>query len=115
MGISIAVAGRLRGLPPAWQRLVRVLQRVNFGRVAFPTARGEPDTRVPWRIRRTLKLAAPANGVRPETDTADFALCQAQRAMLAQLAGVQPGARVTIEVKHGLPFLIEIEEHHRVA
>ena len=115
MGISIAVAGRLRGLPPAWQRLVRVLQRVNFGRVAFPTARGEPDTRVPWRIRRTLELAAPANGVRPKLMRPTSPCAKRKRAMLAQLAGVQPGARVTIEVKHGLPFLIEIEEHHRVA
>lgn len=106
---------RLRNLPEPRQRLLRLMQDVNFGRITFRVRSGEPDLARPWRTRRTVKLPNGENGPRPEADLADFELCQAQTALLDALGHVRDGAWVTVEVRHGVPFLVEIEQDHQAA
>ena len=95
--------------------LVRVMQTINFGRISLRVQGGEPDQTQAWRTLRTVKLATGSNGPRPEARTADFELRAEQVALLDQLSQLQDGTSVTIEVRHGLPFLIEIMQDHQVA
>lgn len=97
------------------QWIIGQCQLVNFGRITFHVLRGEPDLAKPWRTRRTVKLASGENGPRPEAGLADFELCQEQTGLLSTLSRVRDGACVTVEVRHGLPFLVEIEHDHQAA
>lgn len=97
------------------QWLIECCQELNFGQVTFCTASGDPDLRQPWRTTQTVKLPDGANGPRPEATRADFELCKEQVALLEQLARVPDGAYVTVEVRHGLPFLLQIECEHKAA
>ena len=91
------------------------MQDVNFGRITFRVRDGEPDLNGPWRTRRTVKLASGADGPRPESGLADFELRKEHVALFEQMARLRDGACVTIEVKYGLPFIIEIEQEHQAA
>lgn len=97
------------------QRVIEQCQDIAFGRITFHVAGGEPDLGRPWRTRRTVKLNGGENGPRPETASNDFELRKEHLALLDQMARLSDGACVTIEVKHGLPFIIEIDQEHRVA
>jgi hypothetical protein len=102
-------------LSPEQKRLVELMQNLNFGRITVLIHNGEADFGRPWRMRRTVKLAGGENDARPEAAIADVSLCKEQTTLLAALKQVDDGARVTIEVKHGLPFLLEIEQEHQAA
>lgn len=99
--------------PKQW--LVKQCQRLNFGRITFHVLRGEPDLARPWRTRQTVKLDRGDNGPRAEADLADFELCQEQTALLDALSHVRDGVCVTVEVRNGVPFLVEIEQDHQAA
>ncbi len=106
---------RFQHLPAPGRSLLSLMQRLNFGRLTFRVRRGEFDLSQPFHTVRTVKLARGDNGPRPETGTADFELRREHIAALSTLAHLKDGACVTIEVKHGLPFLIEIEQDHQAA
>lgn len=97
------------------QRLIERCQSVNFGRIMFRIRGGEPDPGEPWRTRRTVKITGGDNGPRPEATSPDFELRKEHVTLLSELAHLGDGAHVTIEVKHGLPFVIEIEQDHQAA
>lgn len=104
-----------RGLSEARRRLLRLMQNVGFGRITFEIIGREPDIMRPWRTRRTVKLSGGEIGPRPGADSADFELRKEHVALFDQLAGLRDGACVTIEVKYGLPFIIEIEQEQQAA
>ncbi|MBP9032479.1 MAG: hypothetical protein KBG29_01210 [Pseudomonadales bacterium] len=98
------------------RRLIRLMQRINFGRITgLHVHSGRPDFSRPYRAIQTVKLNGCESGPRPETNLADFALCRQQTALLDALACVSDGGCVNVEVRHGLPFLIEIEQDNQVA
>lgn len=98
------------------RRLIRLMQRINFGRISgLHVHSGRPDFSRPYRTIQTVKLNGGENGPRPETEVADFELCREQTALLDTLSRVRDGACVTVEVRHGLPFLVEIEQDHQAA
>lgn len=98
------------------QQLIEAMQQLNFGRVVGLAVRnGQPDFARPYRTVRSVKLAGGNNGSRPEAGLDDFELRKEQTALLGQLEQLADGRRVSIEVKHGLPFLMEIEQDHRAA
>lgn len=115
MTVAAHPCSRFQGLSEAQRRALRMMQVVNFGRVSFRVLRGEPDLAQPWRTRQTVKLASGENGPRPETNLADFELCRQQTALLDALRHVSDGACVAVEVRHGMPFLVEIEQDHQAA
>ena len=100
-------------LSEPWKRLVGMMQALNFGRITFFVRSGAPDFTQKVRTVRTVKLAAGDNGPRLEAGSADFELRKEVISLRDQVAKAADGARVTIEVKYGLPFLIEIEEEHQ--
>jgi len=99
--------------PNQW--LIEQCQQINFGRITFHVRGGEPDVGRPYLTVQTVKLTGGDNRPRPETGSADFELRREHASALSTLARVNDGARVTIEVKHGLPFLIQIEQDHQAA
>lgn len=101
-----------RELPKPRQRLIRMMQVINFGRVSFRVRGGEADLDRTCRTRQTLKLPAGLSETRPETGLVDFELCRQQVALLETLGRIQDGVRVTVEVRHGVPLLVEIEQNH---
>lgn len=106
---------RKRDVSERKQWLIERCQELNFGQITFCTLSGEPDLRQAWRTMQTVKLPDGANGPRPEAFRADFELCKEHTALFEQLAHIEDGARVTVEVRHGLPFLIQIEREHKAA
>lgn len=106
---------RFSQTPAPVQRLLRMMQTLNFGGVLFPVRGGLPDPDKQWVTRRTVKVAGGENGPRPESDCADFELRLQHLALLDQLAQLEDGAGVAVEVKYGLPFIIEIEQEHEPA
>jgi len=104
-----------RELSKAKQWLIEQCQQINFGRITIRVQSGEPDLSQSYSTLRTVKLSGGENGPRPELAQANFPLCREQVGMLAQLAGLDDQASVTIEIKHGLPFLLEVQQDHRAA
>jgi len=102
----------LAALPPGCSRLVRLMQRVNFGRIQFTVRAGQPDFTRPVRTVRTVKPAGDRNGTRREARRVDFELRKEVTMLLDHAAQAPDGAQVTVKVEHGLPVLIEIEQEH---
>ena len=106
----MAVVATVGALPPDGVRLVELMQRLNFGRVeGLAVADGEPVFAPPPRVVREVKFGA-ENGPRPEMAKADFALKAQVRELFAQMEAMGTGVIRTIEVKHGLPFRMTVEE-----
>jgi len=100
----------LASLPPAGERLVRLMQELNFGQVRDLVIRdGEPVFDPPPRLVREVKFGG-ENGPRPEAAKGDFALKAQVRELLARLESLGDGIVECIEVKHGLPFRMTVEE-----
>jgi hypothetical protein len=102
-----------QALSEPWKRLVELMQSLNFGRVAMFVRAGEPDFSKPFRTVRTVKAANGESGPRPEASRRDFEVRKEVTVLIEQAAQAADGARLTVEVKGGLPFLIEIEQEHQ--
>ena len=103
---------RKRSLSPTLRRLAELIQRINFGRITFSVRFGQPDFTRPFRTVRTVKPAGGGNGPRPEAHSSDFEVRKEVVTLFEQVAQAPDGAQVTVEVKHGLPFLIDVDEVH---
>lgn len=89
--------------------LVELLQNLNFGRIEGLWVKGgEPTFDPAPRIVRKLKIGG-ENGPRRETALPDFWLKQQTSEMLEAIAELGDGEILSIEVKHGLPFAMEVE------
>jgi hypothetical protein len=92
------------------RRLVRLLQRLNFGRVEGLLVRdGEPVWDSPPRVVREVKFGAD-NGPRPESKLRDFKTKSEVDELFRQLEAIGQGRIQVLEVKHGLPFRMIVEE-----
>lgn len=90
-------------------RLVELLQQLNFGRIEGLRIRGgEPVFDPAPRVVRKLKMGAD-NAPRPEADLEDFWLKRPTIEMLETIAHLGDGQILSIDVKHGLPFALEVE------
>ena len=100
-------------LSPGRKRLVELMQRVNFGRIEGLAVRdGEPAFDPPPRVVRKLKIGGD-NGSRQEMSSTDFALRREVVELIEHLGRLSTGTVRCIEVKYGLPFLVEVEEMHQ--
>ena|SRR5450759_3360558 len=96
-------------LSDSQRHLLALMQRLNFGRIEDLQVRaGEPVFNPPPRTVRKLKIGG-ENGPRPEMACADFWLKSQAIELLDAIAGIGDGKVLAIEVKHGLPFSVEIE------
>ncbi len=92
------------------QRLVALMQRIRFGRIErLRVVNGAPTFEPMPRIVREVKLggerAAEALG-----RTSDFTLKQAVVDLLTELKVISDGVVALIEVRHGLPCRLVLEE-----
>jgi hypothetical protein len=91
-------------------RLIELMQRINFGSIEkLVIEKGELVFDPPPRIVREVKFGA-ENGPRPEAAKQDFALKAQVRDLFAQIEEIGDGVIHSLEVKHGLPFKMVIEE-----
>lgn len=106
----MSAASLKSALSPARSRLVVLMQDIDFGRVEELVVRnGEPVLDRPPRVIREVKFAG-ENGPRPELAKKDFALKAQVREMFAQFDALGNCVILCLEVKHGLPFRMQIEE-----
>ncbi len=97
-------------LTPARQRLVGLMQRVNFGRIeTLRIHAGEPLFDPPTRAIREVKLDR-EEPPRPEAYKADFALKADVVRLFSQLDAIGDGVITRIEIQRGLPFRMTVEE-----
>jgi hypothetical protein len=96
-------------LSEAQIRLVELLQNLNFGRImGLHVHNGQPAFDPQPRIIQKLKMGGD-NGPRPEASMSDFLLKRQTIELLETIERVRNGQTLTIEVKNGLAFSIEIE------
>lgn len=105
----MAAVVALATLPPAEERLVKLMQEVNHGRIKGLVVRNgnlifEPRP----RVLRDFKPGG-ENGPRPETRLQDF-LLKREVVDLLDFLSCLADAIVDIEVKGGLPLKATIEE-----
>jgi hypothetical protein len=85
------------------------MQQVNFGRIEDLLVRnGVPVFNPPPRVIRKLKVGAD-NSPRPEYDFDDFLLRQQTEELLSAIEQMGDGEVLVIDVRHGLPFSLEVE------
>lgn len=97
-------------LSPARRRLLEMMQRLNFGRIEELEIRGgEPVFSPAPRVIQDIKLGG-ENGPRPELESADFVLRSQVIEFFAHLGKLGDGCVELIEVKHGLPFKLLVEQ-----
>ncbi|AMV25247.1 hypothetical protein VT84_12680 [Gemmata sp. SH-PL17] len=90
------------------QRLIELLQRLNFGRVEHLRVRaGEPVLDPPPATVREHKFAG-ENGPRPEAGRPDVVLKAQHLDLMALLDAIGNGTVTVLTVKHGLPFSAEV-------
>ena len=92
------------------QRVVELLQHVNFGKVDLLVQGAEPILDPRPRIIETRKMGAP-NGPRAESELQDFGLKQ-QLVDLFQTMDEIVDGNLSITVRHGLPCLVEVERQN---
>lgn len=102
-------------LSDAKRQLVELMQQLNFGRIEDLTIRrGDPDFGSLPKLIQKIKIGG-ENGPRPEFLQNDFVLKRQTLEMLDALIDVGDGKVLAIEVKHGLPFSMEVELTHAKA
>jgi hypothetical protein len=92
------------------QRLIELMQDINFGRITnLLVCNGEPEFTPDTVIEREIRLCG-QNGPRPERERDDFALKQEVVALFEQFTRLGSGTIRELSIKHGLPFLMRIEQ-----
>ena len=99
-----------RQLSAARAQLVELMQRINFGRIErMSVVNRQPVLSSIGKALSTIKLKS-ENGPRAELESSDFLLKQEIVELFGFLDDLQNGEIDLIEIKHGLPFLIEVTE-----
>ena len=92
------------------QALVEQMQRINFGRIEhLPVRGGQPVWADQSRVIRKVKLGG-ENTPRAESSVADFELKRQVIDLFVQLERIGDGLIRSLEIKHGLPFAMDVEE-----
>jgi len=98
------------GLPESRQRLVELMQTINFGRIErLPVQDGDPILDPPPRVIREVKFGG-ENGPRPESDAGNFLLKAQVIELFQHFDELGNGTIDVLEVKHGLPFRMLVAE-----
>jgi hypothetical protein len=94
---------RKSDLSPARQRLVELMQQINFGQIEQLKVRGgDPVLQPSPLVTREVKLGSDDNA--PRTKTGDFYLKPEVVDLFEQLDALGDGTVGRLEVRHGLPF-----------
>ncbi len=86
------------------------MQEINFGRIErLEIEDGEPVFNPPPKIVREVKFGGD-NASRPEKGDPDFALKSQVIDLFRQLDEIFSGQIEVLEIKHGLPFRMLVEQ-----
>ena len=97
-------------LLPAQAELVELMQKVDFGIIEGLVIRsGLPVLKPRPRIVRDVKFGA-GNGHRNEAGLTDFALKSNVQELMDTFTSLGNATVRRLEVKHGLPFRMQVEE-----
>ena len=97
-------------LPPPRRHLLELMQQVDFGHIGgLAVCHGDPLLNPPPRVIREIKFGS-ENGPRPELALEDFVLKKQVVDLFESSDRLSDRTRVTIEVKHDLPFRMSVEE-----
>lgn len=97
-------------LSPSRAELIEWMQNIGFGTIEHLVIReGEPILDPRPRVIRDVKFGA-ENGPRPELDLDDFVLKAQVVDLFAQFDSLGNGTIRCLDVKHGLPFRMQLEE-----
>jgi hypothetical protein len=97
-------------LTPGQRRLLELMQELNFGRIEnLFIERGDPWFEPAPRIVQKFKIGSGENGPRPEGLLEDFWLKRQVIDLFELLTRVNTGKVLTLDVKNGLPFAVDIE------
>jgi len=100
---------RYQELSPERKRLVRQMQRINFGRIErLEVKNGEPVSDPPTRIVQEVKFGGD-NQSRAEIEESDFPLKSQVLDLLQRIDEIRDGQIDLVEIKHGLPFRMLVE------
>ncbi|MBI5787825.1 MAG: hypothetical protein HZA78_03085 [Candidatus Schekmanbacteria bacterium] len=101
-------------LSESQKRLLELMQQINFGRIEELAVRnGEPFFDPAPRVIREIKFGG-ENGPRHELGVNDFALKSQVVELFEQLCQIKEGTVECLEIKHGLPFRMNLVELVRV-
>lgn len=104
------MANSWASLPLPRQKLIRELQRINFGRIeGLLVENGQPVLDPRTRKQVEIKFGG-ENGPRPESATEDFLLKQQVVDLFAFFDRLGDGVVDVLEIKHGLPFRMIVTE-----
>lgn len=104
------VPRRKTELSASRQRLLKVFQRINFGRVEqLRIENGEPILAASSRIIREFKPGS-ENNPRSELHATDYLLKTQVRELFQFFDEIGSGVIDVVEFKHGLPFKLERTE-----
>ncbi len=107
----VHTATTLASLSPARQLLVRLMQEIGFGFVERLTVRqGEPVMEPKPHVVLQAKFGSGYGCFRPESGISDFVLKAEVRQLLARIEEMGDGTVLSLEVRHGLPFVMTFEE-----
>jgi len=97
-----------RDLSPTERRLVTVLQQLGFGHLESVKIRcGEVVLDRTLTLVQVLKFGAAES--QPPSPSADFELKKSMADLFEYIRGVDDGVVRRLEIRHGLPFAMEIE------
>lgn len=97
-------------LSPERRRLLELMQEINFGWIERLTIHGgEPVFKPAPRVIRDYKFGG-ENGPRRELEANDFVLKKEVTKFFEQLDRLGDGRLERLEIKHGLPFRMSLEE-----
>ena len=97
-------------LSPERQRLLQLMQNLNFGRIDGLAVRGgEPQFEPAPRVVRQIKFGG-ENGPRGERGAVDFALKAEVVELFGHFDRLRDGMVETLEVQRGLPFRMSVAE-----
>ncbi len=97
-------------LSPTRLRLLEEMQNLNFGRIeGLAVCNGEPVFDPAPRIIREIKFGG-ENGPRRELEVNDFALKVQVVELFTCLTNLGSGTVESLEIKHGLPFRMNLVE-----
>ena len=100
----------LASLPSERRRLLKRMQQINFGRIENLVLKGgQPVLSPSPRVVREVKFGG-ENGPCPEASIEDFALKAQVVELLRYMDKLQDGVIGVLEIKHGLPFRMAVED-----
>lgn len=107
MNVKIPVS--TQDLLPSEGRFLHAMRQLRFGRFEFLQIRDGQLVLDPWPTTvRDVKLGAQVGDQNPAPDS-EFALKQQVVELFEYIRSVDNGEIRTLEVRHGLPFSMEIE------